>query len=112
MPLVVAIEQTILQNGHLIDENKMPKTFLDLMAHVASYRALIKNWNEIIDRDKASNVDTINKQHRTADGIEPVIPHTGVINFPEELIDQVSAVFKKLKTKQTELIESSRDLVP
>src|SRR5215471_2422660 len=44
MPIVEKMEQTIVQNAHLIDGQAVPKSFRKLLAHVAGYKAVIKEW--------------------------------------------------------------------
>jgi hypothetical protein len=104
-PLVVQMETAILANGHLIEGTKMPPSFLLLMAHVASYKAVIKNWEYIVQNDKDAGTLMIDEQVEGSDGdYDPRVPHTGVINFPEEFRTDVAAAYQRLKIKQADLI--------
>ena len=109
-PLVEQMSDIILKNAHLIEETKMPGSFLKLMAHRSSYKAVIKNWEQIIASDKEKGVQTIDEQKQDSDGdFWPVVPHTGVDNFPNEFYSDVAASFERLKLKQVELISITTD---
>lgn len=44
-PLNVRMETLVLENADLLDED-FPRCFLDLCAHVATYRTVLKRWDE------------------------------------------------------------------
>jgi hypothetical protein len=46
MPLNVAIVDVITKHADLLDESDMPQPLLDACAHVAAYRAVIKQWEQ------------------------------------------------------------------
>jgi hypothetical protein len=103
MPIVEKMEKAILENSHLIDSEQMPKSFLDLLEHAASYKAVMKNWeffqNSANDREvkvgDTGNVPTISIDAQRDENGEwdPVVPHTAHENFPED------ALTRELETK-------------
>jgi hypothetical protein len=138
MPLVEKMQEVILQNAHLIVEvpvaktagvrerqagssdsllpsgKTMPVSFHKLMEHAAAYKAVLKNWAQIIEKREldASGVPMIDAQHQVKEKDsarliwEPVVPHTAHENFPDEIIDDVTKVLEKLRTTQAELLKS------
>lgn len=46
MPLNIQRETIIIENMHLLREGRMPDCFLNLCAHVAAYKPVLKNWEE------------------------------------------------------------------
>jgi hypothetical protein len=44
MPLNERIERAIVENADLLPEEDIPQPLLDMCAHVASYKALLKKW--------------------------------------------------------------------
>jgi hypothetical protein len=46
MPMNLLMEKAIIENADLIIENEMPKSFIDLIAHVAAYKPVMKKWEE------------------------------------------------------------------
>src|SRR5215467_30025 len=44
MPVNIRMETIVIENAHLIIDGKMPECFLDLAAHLAVYKAVIKKW--------------------------------------------------------------------
>lgn len=46
MPMNLKMEKIIIENGDLIIENTMPKCLMDFCAHVASYKVVVRKWNE------------------------------------------------------------------
>jgi hypothetical protein len=93
MPLVVKIEECILQNAHLIEGREVPHSFVLVMTHLAAYKAVIKNWAEVIERDKEAGTQEILCQQ-----------HWSVVNFPSVFRDEVALKFKELKARQADLI--------
>ena len=83
IPLNLQMERAIIENGDLIIGEGMPKCFVDLCAHVAAYKPVIKKW-ELGDY-------STNKSE---------------IAFPEELRPYVTEMYLKLKTEQAKLVRS------
>jgi hypothetical protein len=52
IPIVLKMEETIVQNAHLMEGTAVPESFRKLLAHVAAYKAVIKEREIIIDLDK------------------------------------------------------------
>lgn len=44
MPINLRLETVLLEHADLLDRPEMPASFLDLLAHVASYKAVLKAW--------------------------------------------------------------------
>jgi hypothetical protein len=104
-PLLEDMQKIILQNAHLIDDAELPGYFNDLFAHISAYRAIIKHWADVIEKDETNNTNKINEQHQDEDGTyRPVVPHTASENFPDELREAISQKFDELKKEQTQLL--------
>jgi hypothetical protein len=103
MPVLLKMEETIIQNGHLIDGNA-PASFPELLSHVASYRATIKEWDIVTENDRKNGTMNIDEQHETDDGWFTVVEHVGVDNFPQEIGKDVSGALEHLRKRQAELI--------
>jgi hypothetical protein len=104
MPIVSKMEEAILQNGHLMEGTTVPGNFIKLLAHAASYKVVIKEWNDVIETDKVNDTDKINEQQKTRGSWVPLVCHTGIDNFPREIGIDVEAVLSRLKTRQAELM--------
>ena len=105
MPLITRMEETILQNAHLIlaenlPSKKMPKCFVDLLQHVGAYKAVIKNWDDIIASDKEAGTQKIDELSER--------DYTSVMNFPRDFSNEVEKAFLQLKKRQAELIERTQ----
>lgn len=85
MPINTRMETVILENAHLIDGSCMPQSFIDLLAHVETYRAILKQW-------EASDFSE----------------HTAYLNYPEELPVHVADVYARLTAQQARLLNSVR----
>jgi hypothetical protein len=108
LPLLVKMQETVVQNAHLIDGTKLPPDFGNLMAHVSTYNAIIKNWADVIEKDQKDNTSKIDEQQKNLDGVyETVVPHLANENFPRKFQTAVEAEFEKLKLKQAELINDA-----
>lgn len=82
MPLNVRIVDVVTMHADLLIETEMPKCLLDACAHVAAYRAVLKQWEE-------------------GDFSE----HVSVLNFPSaELLRYASVSFVHLKSEQDFLL--------
>jgi hypothetical protein len=82
MPLNARMEELVITKADLLDSTAMPQCLLDLVAHVASFRAVTAAW--------AKGDRTINK---------------APLNFPRaSVIEYAENVFAKLKAEQQELL--------
>jgi hypothetical protein len=81
MPLNVRMVDVVTNKADLLDEPEMPEFLFDLCAHVASYQAILKRWE---DEDFSEN--------------------TAGINFPREIIEYAEATFTRLKAEQNRLL--------
>ena len=90
MPVNEQIVDAVTQHADLLIESEMPQCLLDVCAHVAAYRPIIKEW----------------QGDRLTDA---VAANTSVINFPSEALrDYASSSFTKLKAEQNSLLGKSR----
>jgi hypothetical protein len=80
MPINLKMEQVIVENAHLIEGVAIPTPFLQLLAHVEVYRAVIKKWER-----------------------NDFTQHTSYLNFPEGFEPYVSHTFESLKRRQFHL---------
>jgi len=46
MPINLRVEDVIVGKADLLDETEMPMPFLQLVAHVAAYKTVIKRWDQ------------------------------------------------------------------
>ena len=74
-------EKLILENAHLIREEKMPAILLRFVTHASAYRAMLKRW-EMGDFSEYN----------------PSVP------FPTELTEYATNSYNELKTEQLRLI--------
>lgn len=82
MPINIQMYDIIQDNAELLIESDMPKCLLLLLAHVASFKAVIEKWEQ---NDFAE--------------------HESLVVYPsEELIDYVNGSYQKLKGEQANLI--------
>ena len=82
MPLNVRMVDVVTNRADLLDEPYVPEFLLQLCAHVASYQAILKRWD---NEDFLENA--------------PEIP------FPrEEIIQYAEATFGRLKAEQNDLL--------
>jgi hypothetical protein len=81
MPLNLQMEKVITEHADLLDELEMPQCFLDLCAHVSSYKAVLKKW-EMGDFSE----------------------HKAVIKFPKEILEYTTKTYQQLKFEQTKLL--------
>ncbi|MCR9292384.1 MAG: hypothetical protein NXI32_06675 [bacterium] len=79
-PLNCRVERAILENGDLLYDNELPQEFVDVLSHIASYRALYPKWKK-------------------GDFTE----HVGVLNYPAGLLQIVEPAYHKLLQRQREL---------
>jgi len=83
MPLNDVREKIIIENAHLIVEEKMPQCLLDFVTHVVGYKALMARWAEGDYGDRRS-----------------------IIGWPPEFDLYVERSYKALKAEQTRLLHS------
>jgi hypothetical protein len=81
MPLNLRIESVLIEHTDLLEGPEMPGCFLDLMAHIAAYKAVLKAWE---DRDYSL--------------------HLSVIDYPTEANSYIKSSYLELKTRQQKLI--------
>ena len=82
MPLNTRMEELVITKAELLDTPTMPDCLLQLVAHVAAYRAFIAQWDEGDFTQQKS-----------------------LINFPNpELLEYAGHTFAKLKKEQQELL--------
>ena len=111
MPLLTRMHDAILENSHLIEGEKMPDSFLKLMEHVSGYRAVIANWEFLIENDvrHSDGGAKIDVQHNVDGEWEPLVRHLASENFPErELLADIEPILIRLRTAQRDLIESTQ----
>jgi hypothetical protein len=83
MPLNDVREKIIIENAHLIIEEKMPQCLLDFVTHVVGYKALMAKWAEGDYTERRS-----------------------IIGWPPEFDIYVERSYKTLKAEQTRLLHS------
>ena len=81
MPLNVRIETVIVEHADLLEGDEMPGCLLDLLAHIAAYKAVLKAWDH---GDYAR--------------------HISVIDYPDQVNDYAKREYLKLKAFQQTLI--------
>jgi hypothetical protein len=81
MPLNLQMEKVVTEHADLLDEVEMPQSFLDLCAHISSYKAVLKKW-EMGDFSE----------------------HKAVIKFPKEILEYTTETYQQLKFEQTKLL--------
>jgi hypothetical protein len=83
MPLNVEMEKIIKNNAHLIEDEEMPKSFKELLAHVQGWKIVCKKWD---DKDFSEN--------------------SSCVAFPQDLHPYVANTYAKLKRRQSKLSSS------
>ena len=81
MPLNLEMEALVLKHSDLLAEAEMPKILLELSAHIAGYKPVLKAWER---GDVSRNVS--------------------LINFPDGLTRYAEDNFRRLKAKQAMLL--------
>lgn len=77
-PMNKKLEAIIVDHLDLVEEDKLPKVFIDVLAHIHVYDAVLKAW----ESDDFSE-------------------HTSIINFPAlEMMRAVEPTYKKLRNEQ------------
>jgi hypothetical protein len=82
MPLNVRMVDVVTNKADLLDEPEVPGCLLELCAHVATYQAILKRWE---DEDFSENT--------------PDIPFPG-----QEIEEYAEATFSRLKAEQNRLL--------
>lgn len=81
-PMNAATEEIIMKNVDLLESKDIPNAFVDALAHIAAYKAVLNAWER-----------------------EDYSEHTSVNNWPhEELKAVVEPELKKLRKRQRELL--------
>jgi hypothetical protein len=80
-PMNDAMERLVVEKADLLDSPGMPEVLLDLVAHVASYRAVFAAWE---NGDYEVN--------------------TAPLNFPRQVEDYAEEAFRTLKARQQGLL--------
>ena len=81
MPLLLRMEEVILEHSDLIEEQDMPRCFIDLISHISAYKPVLQKWS---NDDYSENVS--------------------VIRFPgADLTAYLEPQYRILKMRQTEL---------
>lgn len=83
MPLNDVREKIIIENAHLIVEEKMPQCLLDFVTHVVGYKALMARWAEGDYSERRS-----------------------IIGWPPEFDMYVERSYTALKAEQTRLLHN------
>lgn len=81
MPMNLQMRDAIIDNAHLIEGDRMPEAFRDLLAHVETYKIALRRWEE-------------------GDFSE----HTAYLDFPHDFAPEVADTFGILKSRQARLI--------
>jgi hypothetical protein len=91
MPLNLRIEMVIVEHTDLLEGPEMPACILELLAHIAAYKAVLKGW-------ESGDYTT----------------HISVVDYPGEVNHYAKCEYLKLKAQQQSLIGSSaaRDYTP
>jgi hypothetical protein len=81
MPLLLRMEEVVLEHSDLIEEQEMPACFIDLISHISAYKPILQKW---------SNGD--------------FSEHVSVIRFPgPALAAYLEPRYRILKLRQTQL---------
>lgn len=81
MPLLLRMEEVILEHADLIEEQDMPRCFIDLISHISAYKPVMQKWSR-------------------GDHSE----HVSVIRFPgAALTAYLEPQYRILKMRQTQL---------
>jgi hypothetical protein len=92
MPMNIKMQEVIAGNAHLIEGSAMPDPFLDFLAHVQEYRAVIAKW----------------KPEDAGAALTKRAANTSGLNFPKAFDAYVKDKFNELKARQNELLAKSR----
>lgn len=84
MPLNSRMEQLVVTKADLLETESIPDCLLDLVAHVASYRAVLAQWS-----------------------VGDVSEHKAPLNFPGDAVKaHAEAAFAILKSRQHDLLDT------
>lgn len=81
MPMNAIQEKLVLHSAHLIREQEVPACLLQLVAHIAAWKAVIKKWDE-----------------------GNLAEQFALIPYPTQVSDYAAQAFRALKTEQLALI--------
>ena len=88
MPTNIKMKETITANSHLIEGSRMPHEFLELLAHVQTYQAVVSKW----------------QPEDSGDRLTKAANNTAFINIPEGFDKYVQKSFDVLKRRQSQLL--------
>jgi hypothetical protein len=91
MPINIRIEKVITENAHLIEGTSMPASFGDMLAHVASYKAVMKTWPDNPPKGEIDHEEALQK-------------NTALLPFPRAFPGYVTKMFNDLKERQAKLL--------
>ena len=81
MPLLLRMEEVILKHSDLIEEQDMPRCFIDLISHISAYKPVLRKWS--------------NGDHSE---------HVSVLRFPgAAMTAYLEPQYRTLKLRQTRL---------
>jgi hypothetical protein len=87
MPLLLRMEEVILKHADLIDEQEMPRCFIDLISHISAYKPVLQKWS--------------NGDHSE---------HVSVLRFPgAAMTAYLEPQYRTLKLRQTRLRGDTED---
>lgn len=87
MPLLLRMEEVILKHADLIEEQDMPRCFIDLISHISAYKPVLQKW---------SNGD--------------FSEHVSVLRFPgAAMTAYLEPQYRTLKLRQTRLRGETED---
>lgn len=95
MPLNLNMEKAIIEHGHLIEGDAMPDSFQKFLGHVASYKTVLKKWEEA---EEDGTIGTLTEKDHLASSI-----------FPRSFRDDVRQTFEKLRARQVQLLSITGD---
>lgn len=81
MPINLRLEKVIVENADLLVDEELPECLLEVCAHVAAYKTIIKNW-------EAKNFTE----------------HASPIRFPSGMYDYTEEMYHRLKKEQASLL--------
>ena len=91
MPANLKMQDIITTNAHLIDGSAMPREFLEFLAHVQAYQAVIAKW----------------KPDDSGPQLMPRIINVSYVNHPKRFNAYIAETFNELKARQSALLTRS-----
>jgi len=93
MPINLDSEKIIINNSHLINGGGMPESFLQLLSHVESYKAIVAKWSDLPLYENKPYAEIVSK-------------NTAFIDFPDKFHSEIRNTFVQLKKRQAKLLRS------